>query len=96
MLDNFPAVVIGTDSLNPRLSRGFLEYAQSCDFIADPARPRPPKDNPKVEGDVPYVRERFFKGGQFNGLADLRQQAKQWRLEVAGQHVTELRGVCRW
>lgn len=42
------------------------------------------KDKPKVERQVPYVRERFFKGGQFHDLSDLCQQARQWCLEVAG------------
>ena len=49
VLDNFPAAVVGTDPLNPRLSRGFLEYAQHCGFIADPTRLGHPEDKPKVE-----------------------------------------------
>jgi hypothetical protein len=40
-----------------------------------------------VERGVSYIRERFFKGGQFLGLADLRTQARRWCLEVAGQRV---------
>jgi len=36
VLDNFPAAVTGADALNPRLSRGFLEYSQRRNFIADP------------------------------------------------------------
>jgi len=87
VLDNFPAAVVGPDPLNPRLTRGFLEYAQRRGFIADPARPRHPKDKPKIERNVPYARERFFKGGKFNGFADLRNQARRWCLEVAGQRV---------
>jgi hypothetical protein len=87
VLDNFPAAVVGMDPLNPGLTRGFLEYAQHRGFIADPARPGHPKDKPKVERGVPYVRERFFKGGQFHDLCDLRQQARHWCLEVAGQRV---------
>jgi len=87
VLDNFPAAVLGSDPLNPRLTRGFLEYAQHRGFIADPTRPGHPKDKPKVERQVPYARERFFKGGQFHDLSDLRQQARQWCLEVAGQRV---------
>ena len=87
VIDNFPAAVAGTDPLNPRLTRGFLEYAQHRGFIADPARPGHPKDKPKVERQVPYARERFFKGGQFSGLADMRGQARRWCLEVAGQRV---------
>ena len=87
VLDNFPAAVVGTDPLNPRLTRGFLEYAQHRGFIADPTRPGHPKDKPKVERGIPYARERFFKGGQFHDLQDLRQQARQWCLEIAGQRV---------
>ena len=87
ILDNFPAAIVGPDPLNPRLTRGFLEYAKQRGFIADPARPGHPKDKPKIERNVPYARERFFKGGQFNGLADLREQARKWCLEVAGQRV---------
>jgi len=87
VLDNFPAAVAGTDPLNPRLTRGFLEYAQHRGFITDPARPGHPKDKPKVERGVPYARERFFKGGEFHGLQDMRRQAREWCLEVAGQRV---------
>ena len=87
VLDNFPAAVVGTDPLNPRLTRGFLEYAQHRGFIADPTRTGHPKDKPKVERQVPYARERFFKGGQFHDLQDLREQARRWCLEVAGQRV---------
>ena len=39
VIDDFPAAVAGADSLNPRLTRGFLEYAQYRGFFADPARP---------------------------------------------------------
>jgi transposase len=87
VMDNFPAAVAGADALHPKLTRGFLEYAQHRGFIPDPARVRHPKDKPRVERKVPYVRERFFKGGQFTGLSDLRDQARRWCLEVAGQRV---------
>ena len=32
VIDNFPAAVVGTDPLNPILTRGFLEYAQHRDM----------------------------------------------------------------
>ena len=63
VIDNFPAAVAGPDRLHPRLTRGFLEYSQHRGFISDPARVRHPRDKPRVERGVPYVRERFFKGG---------------------------------
>ncbi|MEI6186536.1 MAG: IS21 family transposase [Dehalococcoidia bacterium] len=87
IIDNFPAAVAGMDPLNPRLTRGFLEYVQCRGLFADPARVRHPQDKPKVENGVGYVKERFFKGGDFHSLADTRQQARQWCLQTAGQRV---------
>ncbi len=87
VVDNFPAAVAGADALHPRLTRGFLEYSQHRGFIADPARVRRPKDKPKVERGVQYVRERFFKGGEFRDLAHLREEAARWCRDVAGQRV---------
>lgn len=87
VLDNFPVAVAGPDALDPHITRGFLEYSQHRSFIADPARVRHPQDKPKVERHVNYVRERFFKGGQFHGLMDIRAQAIRWCLEVAGPRI---------
>ncbi len=63
------------------------EYAQQRGLIADPTRPRRPRDKPRVERSVPYVRERFFKGAQFRDLAEMRAAARRWCLEVAGQRI---------
>ena len=87
VIDNFPAAVAGADSLHPRLARGFLEYSQRRGFITDPARTRHPKDKPHVERGVQYVRERFFKGGDFRDLYHLRDEAARWCLDVAGQRI---------
>jgi transposase len=87
IFDNFPAAVAGADALSPVLTRGFLEYSQARGFLVDPARVRHPKDKPHTERNVQYVRERFWKGGSFIDLADVRAQAKQWCLEVAGQRM---------
>ena len=48
----------------------------------DPARVRHPRDKPRVERGVPYVRERFFKGGEFTGLSDMRSAARRWCLDA--------------
>ena len=48
---------------------------------------RHPKDKPKVERGVPYARERFFKGGDFKDLADVREQAQSWCRDVAGLRI---------
>lgn len=87
VIDNFPGAVAGPDSLNPQFTRGFLEYSQYRGFIPDPARCARPQDKPQVERGIPYVRERFFKGGQFRDLPDLRTQAREWCMQVAGHRV---------
>ena len=87
VIDNFPAAVVGTDPLNPILTRGFLEYAQHRGFIPDPARKGHPQDKPKVERKVPYARERFFKGADFNDFTHVRAAAPKWCLEVAGMRI---------
>jgi transposase len=84
VLDNFPAAVAGADPFNPVITRGFLEYSQVRGFLVDPARVRKPTDKPHTERNVSYVRERFWKGGTFTDLADVRTQAEQWCREVAG------------
>jgi transposase len=87
ILDNFPAAMAGPDLLSPAPTRGFLEYSQARGFLIDPARVRHPKDKPHTERSMQYVRGRFWKGGTFTDLADVRTQAKRWSLEVAGQRV---------
>ena len=71
----------------PGEQHGFLEYARRRGFISDPARVRKPRDKPRVERSVPYVRERLFRGAQFRDLAELRDAARRWCLEVAGQRI---------
>lgn len=87
VLENFPAAVAGTDPLAPRPTWVFLEYRQARGFLVDPARVRHPQDKPRVERGIAYVRQRFWKGGQFADLADARAQAARWCREVAGQRV---------
>jgi transposase len=85
VLDNFPAAIAGPDALDPRPTRLFLEYSQARGFLIDAARPRHPRDKPKVERAMQYVQQRFWKGGSFRDLADVRVQAERWCREVAGQ-----------
>ncbi len=87
VIDNFPPAVATADPLHPVFTRGFLEYSQRRGFIVDAARARHPKDKPKVERGVPYVRERFFKGGEFKDLADVRVQVQRWCSRVAGLRI---------
>ena len=63
--DNMEAIVDEADSVAPRINAAFLEYAQSRGFVIDPARVRSPKDKPKVERQVQYVRGSYFAGEEF-------------------------------
>ena len=58
--DNMKAIVEDADALEPRLNQAFVEYAQARGFVIDPARVRRPKDKPRVERTVPFVRRSFF------------------------------------
>ena len=68
--DNASAIVADADAVNPRFTAGWLDYAQHCGFATDAARVRSPKDKPRVERAVQYVRGNFFAGETFTGLAD--------------------------
>ena len=85
IVDNFPSTVAGPDALEPRLTRGFLEYSQARGFLVDPARVRHPRDKPHTERFIAYVQRRFWQGGTFVDLADVGVQAEVWSRQVAGQ-----------
>jgi hypothetical protein len=84
IVDNTSAIVVDADPVNPRLSVGWLDYAQHCGFATDTTRVAHPKDKPRVERAVQYVRGNFFGGEQFVDLADAQAHAETWCLTVAG------------
>lgn len=85
--DNMSPVVAGADAVNPRFTTGWLDYAQHCGFATDPARVRRPKDKPRVERIVQYVRSSFFAGEQFVDLADGQARVETWCTTTAGQRI---------
>ncbi|MCA9709888.1 MAG: IS21 family transposase [Myxococcales bacterium] len=85
--DNLKAIVDQADPCAPRLNTTFLEYAQKRGFTVDPARVRRPKDKARVERTVPYVRNSFFAGEDFGGLAEAQTSAERWCRETAGRRV---------
>ena len=85
--DNMSAIVAHADSVNPRFTVGWLEYAQARGFGTDPARVAHPQDKPRVERMVQYVRNNFFAGEQFADLADAQAHAQAWCAEKAGQRI---------
>ena len=85
--DNTEAIVDDADALEPRLNQAFVEYAQTRGFVVDPARVRHPKDKPRVERNVPFVRRSMFAGETFVDLADAQRHATDWCTTRAGLRV---------
>jgi hypothetical protein len=85
--DNAAAIVADADAVNPRFTAGWLDYAQHCGFATDAARVGSPKDKPRVERAVQYVRGNFFAGEHFAGLAGAQARAVAWCREVAGMRI---------
>jgi transposase len=84
---NAAAIVADADAVNPRFTAGWLDYTQARGFATDPARIRSPKDKPRVERTVQYVRGNFFAGETFAGLADAQAAAEAWCRDIAGMRI---------
>src|SRR6201993_560689 len=85
--DNMKAIVDKAHATDPKLNDAFREYAQARRFAVDPTRVRSPRDKPRVERSVPYVRSNFFAGEDFQNIGDCRVRAEQWCGQVAGMRV---------
>jgi len=85
--DNLKAVVTDADAVNPRLSVGWLDYAQHVGFATDPARVRTPQDKPRVERAVQYVRGNFWAGETFTDLEDAQARVVVWCAQRAGMRI---------
>jgi len=85
--DNMSAIV---DDANPesfKLVDAFAEYAEVRGFFVDPARVRHPKDKPRVENQVAFVRESCFEGEEFLSIGDAQRHAAEWCENRAGMRV---------
>jgi len=85
--DNLKPVVTSADAVNPRLSTGWLDYAQHVGFGTDPARVRSPQDKPRVERAVQYVRGNFWAGESFTDLAEAQGRVETWCRDRAGTRI---------
>lgn len=85
--DNLTAGVIKASRYDPRINRAYGELVRYYGCIVDPARAATPTDKPRVERNVSYARESFFRGrvDEFRSVATMREGAERWSLDVAGQ-----------
>ena len=80
------------DPLSPTIVEAFADYAQARGLFIDAARVQSPKDKGRVENQVPYVRESWFAGEQFDDLDVARASARAWCRDIAG---TRIHGTTR-
>jgi transposase len=83
--DNLKTGVDKPDLYDPKLNRAYAELAAHYGVLIDPARARKPKDKPRVERQMPYIRDSWWKGREFASLAEMQASALHWCREVAGQ-----------
>jgi transposase len=85
--DNMKPVIAAADAVNPQFTAGWLDYASHAGFITDPARVRSPKDKPRVERAVRYVRGNYWAGETFTNLDDAQHAANRWCRQTAGTRI---------
>jgi len=76
--DNLKTGVDRPDLYDPRINRAYGELVVHYGVIADPARAFKPKDKPRVERAMPYVRDSFWRGRTFTSLAQMQAEALVW------------------
>lgn len=74
-VDNPKTGVDRPDLYDPKSGRAYAELAAFYGLLIDPARVGKPKDKPRIERPMPYIRDSFFKGREFTSLAQMQDAA---------------------
>lgn len=83
--DNLRTGVDRPDLYDPKLNRAYGELAAHYGCLIDPARAFKPKDKPRVERQMPYVRDSFWRGRVWTSEAEMQAAAVVWCEQVAGR-----------
>ncbi|MFE4518270.1 IS21 family transposase, partial [Kitasatospora sp. NPDC056783] len=83
--DNLRTGVDRPDLYDPKINRAYAELATYYGALVDPARALHPKDKPRVERPMPYIRDSFWSGRQFTSIEHMQAEAVTWAQNVAGR-----------
>ncbi|MGX1135682.1 hypothetical protein RKD49_007872 [Streptomyces glaucescens] len=83
--DNLKTGVDKPDLYDPKINKAYAELATHYGALVDPARAAKPKDKPRVERPMPYVRDSFWRGREFTSIEHMQAEAVTWSQQVAGR-----------
>ena len=86
-LDNLKSGVLKPDIYDPVMNRDYAGMASHYGVLVDPCRQGHPKDKPRVERQVPYVRDSCWRGREFGSPSHMESEAVRWCLSVAGPRI---------
>jgi transposase len=83
--DNLKTGVDKPDLYDPKINRSYAELAAHYGVLVDPARSQKPRDKPRIERPMPYIRDSFWRGREWTSLAQMQAGAVRWCEQVAGR-----------
>ncbi|MEV6383074.1 IS21 family transposase [Streptomyces sp. NPDC051773] len=83
--DNLKTGVDKPDLYDPKINKAYAELAAHYGVLVDPARAMKPKDKPRVERPMPYIRDSFWRGREFTSIEHMQAEAITWSQKVAGR-----------
>jgi transposase len=87
VLDNLKSGVLKPSVYDPAFNRDYAQMTAHYGTLVDPCRQGHPKDKPRVERQVPYVRESLWRGREFSSPSHMESEAVRWCLSVAGMRI---------